>query len=58
VFLALGRYDFLVGPPSLWDPIRHHFKDLTVRVFEESGHVPQFEEAERFDREFLTWMKE
>jgi len=56
VYLALGRHDFLVGPPSLWNPIRHHFKDLTVRIFEESGHVPQFEEPELFDRELLSWM--
>jgi proline iminopeptidase len=56
VFLALGRYDFLVGPPSLWDPVSGRFKDLTIRVFEESGHVPQFEEPELFDRELLAWM--
>ena len=26
VFLALGRYDFLMGPPSIWDPIRQTSK--------------------------------
>ena len=57
VFMALGRSDFIVGPPSTWEPIKPHFKDLTVRVFEESGHTPQFEEPERFDRELLDWMK-
>lgn len=56
VFLALGRYDFLVAPPSSWDPIRPMFRDLTVRVFEESGHTPQYEEAELFDSELLAWM--
>lgn len=56
VFLALGRYDFLLGPPSLWDRVSRHFKDLTIRVFEKSGHVPQFEEPELFDRELLKWM--
>ena len=58
VFLALGRYDFLVAPPSSWDGLKSKFKDLTVRVFERSGHTPQFEEAELFDRELLTWMQQ
>lgn len=56
VFLALGRYDFLAGPPSVWDPIRPKFHDLTVRVFERSGHTPQFEQPELFDRELLSWL--
>ena len=57
VFLALGRYDFLVAPPSTWDPIRPEFRDLTVRVFEQSGHAPQYEEPALFDAELLRWMK-
>jgi len=58
VFLALGRYDFLVAPPSAWDAIRAKFRDLTVRVFERSGHTPQYEEAALFDVELLHWMGE
>jgi proline iminopeptidase len=57
VFLAVGRYDFLVAPPSSWDPVRPHFRDLTMRVFERSGHTPQYEEPELFDNELLTWMR-
>lgn len=57
VFLALGRYDFLVAPPSSWDPIRSKFHDLTVRVFEQSGHTPQYEEPALFDAELLRWMQ-
>ena len=57
VFLALGRYDFLVAPPSSWDRVRPAFRDLTVRVFERSGHTPQFEEAELFDAELLGWIR-
>jgi proline iminopeptidase len=57
VFLSLGRYDFLVAPPSSWDPLRPHFRNLTVRVFERSGHTPQYEEAALFDAELLGWMK-
>ncbi len=56
VFLALGRYDYLVGPPSMWDPIRPLFQDLTVRVFEKSGHTPPLEQPELFDRALLEWL--
>lgn len=58
VFMALGRHDFIVAPPSSWDPILPLFSDITVRIFEESGHTPQFEESERFDRELLGWMQQ
>jgi proline iminopeptidase len=56
VFLALGRYDFLVGPPSKWEAVRPGFRDLTVRVFERSGHTPQYEEPDHFDAELLGWL--
>lgn len=56
VFLALGRYDFLVAPPSSWEPLRPLFKDLTVRIFERSGHTPQYEEAAVFDEELVRWI--
>jgi proline iminopeptidase len=58
VFLALGRYDFIVAPPSSWDPIKPKFQNLTIRVFEKSGHTPQFEEPELFDEELLSWMNQ
>ncbi len=57
IFLALGRYDFLVAPPSSWDPILPMFKNLTQIIFDKSGHTPQFEEAEFFDRKLLHWLK-
>jgi proline iminopeptidase len=56
VFLALGRYDFLLAPPSAWDPLLPLFGDITVRVFEQSGHTPQYEEAAAFDRELILWI--
>jgi proline iminopeptidase len=55
VFLGLGRYDYW-NPPYLWEAIRSHFKDLTIRVFEKSGHTPQYEEPELFDQELLQWL--
>jgi proline iminopeptidase len=56
VFLGLGRYDYLVAPYATWAPYRDSFKDLTVRVFERSGHTPQLEESELFDAELLNWL--
>lgn len=55
VFLGLGRYDYW-NPPYLWEKIRLYFNDLTIRVFEKSGHTPQFEESELFDNELLQWL--
>lgn len=56
VFLALGKYDFLTGPTELWDDIKKHFKNITIRVFQESAHCPQYEEAELFNNELLNWI--
>jgi proline iminopeptidase len=58
VFLALGRYDNIVAPPYSWDPFRPKFHDLTVRIFEKSGHTPQLEQPEYFDEELLDWLEE
>jgi proline iminopeptidase len=56
VFMALGKHDYIVGPPSTWDPIIPHFKSITVKIFEKSGHTPQFEEPELFNQELLDWI--
>ncbi|HLB41616.1 MAG TPA: alpha/beta hydrolase [Gammaproteobacteria bacterium] len=55
VLLMLGRYDYW-NPPHLWEPLRSKFKNLTIRVFERSGHTPQLEEAALFDNELLNWL--
>ncbi|MBD2006946.1 MULTISPECIES: alpha/beta fold hydrolase [Cyanophyceae] len=56
VLLALGRYDYLVPPPYMWEGVRDKFSNLTIRIFEKSGHAPQFEEPELFDQELLEWL--
>jgi len=56
VFLALGRFDYLVAPYAAWAPYRESFRDLTVRVFDKSGHTPQLEESDLFDAELLRWI--
>jgi hypothetical protein len=47
-----------------WHPFQCKYRsvtsphDLTIRVFERSGHTPQYEETAFFDAELLRWMKE
>jgi proline iminopeptidase len=57
VFLGLGLYDFALPPPSVWDPLKPKFKDLTIRVFKYSGHTPPYEEAVLFNKELLSWIE-
>lgn len=57
VWLALGRYDFVVAPPSSWERVRPRFRDVTIRVFERSGHSPPFEEPALFDAALLRWLQ-
>lgn len=56
VFLALGKFDYLVAPFYSWNVLRPQFKDLTIRLFEKSSHTPQFEEPEDFDNALLQWL--
>jgi len=53
-FVALGRYDY-IDPHTLWNG-HDDIKDLTIRIFEKSGHTPQLEEPELFDNEILNWL--
>ncbi len=55
VFLGLGRYDYW-NPPHLWESVRDAFSQLHFRVFEQSGHTPQLENATQFNRELLEWL--
>jgi proline iminopeptidase len=54
-FLALGRHDYAV-PPTSWDGLSSRFRDLTVSIFERSGHTPQVDEAVAFDERVLGWL--
>jgi proline iminopeptidase len=56
VLLVLGRFDYLVAPYWTWEPYRGSFRDLTVRVFDRSSHMPPMEESELFDAELLQWI--
>ncbi|MDK1488903.1 alpha/beta hydrolase [Sinorhizobium sp. 7-81] len=56
IMLALGRFDFLVAPASTWDEYRADVSDLTIRLFEKSGHTPQLEESAAFDDALLEFL--
>ncbi|HEV7670822.1 MAG TPA: alpha/beta hydrolase [Thermoanaerobaculia bacterium] len=54
-YLALGRYDYVV-PFGMWDGIAEKIPNLTVGLFERSGHQAFFEEPERFAEAVGEWM--
>jgi proline iminopeptidase len=54
IFLSLGSYDFIV-PQSLWGNYIDKFSSMTVYHFKRSGHFPQVEEQELFDKQLLDW---
>lgn len=56
VLLMLGKYDYVTGPPELWDNVKNEFLDLRINVFQKSGHYPMYEEAEQFDLELAKWI--
>jgi proline iminopeptidase len=55
IFLALGRHDYF-NPPHLWQGYEAYTSDLTLHIFEKSGHTPQLEEAAVFDQVLLEWI--
>jgi proline iminopeptidase len=57
IFLSLGSFDFMV-PQSLWNEYINKFPTLTVKRFKKSGHFPQVEEQELFDKQLLDWIKD
>lgn len=56
VLLALGQSDYLVAPAETWEAYRDDFADLTIRMFEKSGHTPQLEESDLFDETLLSFL--
>ncbi len=57
VFLALGKFDFLVGSHDQWKAIAKILPDLTMEIFEESAHNPPYEEEAKFNKKLLDWME-
>jgi proline iminopeptidase len=54
VLLTLGRDDF-VDPLQVWDGVEKTFPNVTVRIFEQSGHWPAVDEPAHFERTLCDW---
>jgi proline iminopeptidase len=54
-YVAVGVYDYII-PYTLWLP-EEGKPNLTIELFEMSGHTPQLEEPALFDRRLLEWIK-
>jgi proline iminopeptidase len=56
IFLALGRYDYVV-PYILWNDKKEKLPNLSIKLFERSGHYAMFEEQALFDKSLIEWIK-
>jgi proline iminopeptidase len=54
LLVAHGRHDYAV-PHTLWDDVLPRLPTATMRIFEESGHQPFYEEPERFSAEVAAF---
>ena len=55
VLVIVGRHDYVV-PHSLWKEVLPKLRNVTFSVFDRSGHAPQLEEPELFNRVLLEWI--
>jgi proline iminopeptidase len=55
VLVVMGENDYAV-PNTLWNPILPRLENVTLRVFSKSGHTPQLEQPEEFDKFLLNWL--
>jgi len=54
-FLAIGKSDY-VAPYTLWEGKYDTLPNLTIAYFNKSGHTPQLEESDLFDKRLLEWI--
>jgi len=55
VLTALGKYDYVI-PYTLWNSDYPNIPDFRLVLFEKSGHTPQLEESQQFDKKLLDWI--
>jgi len=56
IFVAMGKHDYMV-PHYQWDTIIEKFPRLSYNLFEKSGHTPQLEEPNEFNKKLIDWIK-
>jgi proline iminopeptidase len=55
--VLVGRHDWICGP--VWAQVlADHVPDVRLHVFEESGHMPEYEEPEAFVAVIEEWLAE
>jgi proline iminopeptidase len=54
VFLALGRYDYLM-PFYLWDEPKKRLSKLRYILYQKSGHNPPYEQPADFTADLVEW---
>ena len=55
MFVGLGKYDYVI-PHTLWSSSYESIPDFKLVLFEKSGHTPQLEESQHFDKELIEWI--
>ncbi|WP_109301216.1 alpha/beta fold hydrolase [Aquimarina sp. AU474] len=56
VFAAIGKSDY-IAPSTLWHITCKESTRLTVSLFEKSGHTPQYEQSELFNKRLVDWIQ-
>jgi proline iminopeptidase len=56
ILLAHGRHDYVV-PHRLWTNVAPALPDVTLRIFERSGHQPFVEEPAAFSDAVIAWSR-
>ncbi|WP_330970305.1 alpha/beta fold hydrolase, partial [Lysobacter sp. A3-1-A15] len=55
VLIVMGRYDYAV-PHTLWKNALSRLQHVTFKVLDRSGHTPQLEQPNAFDKILLEWL--
>ena len=56
IFVAMGKHDYMM-PHFQWDAEIEKLPKLSYHLFEKSGHTPQLEEPDEFDKKLIEWIK-
>jgi len=57
MFVTMGKYDYVI-PYTLWKPRYSNIPDFRWILLEKSGHTPQLEESQDFNRELIRWINQ
>ena len=55
VLIVMGEHDYAV-PHTLWRNILPNLGNVTFHLMKQSGHTPQLEQPDEFDRLLLRWV--